>query len=32
MVAGVLLTKGKEVRLDQSAVIRLKLVKPVSIE
>jgi hypothetical protein len=32
MVAGVLLTKGKEVRLDQSAVIRLKLVRPVSIE
>ncbi|HEY9432603.1 MAG TPA: hypothetical protein VI260_14155 [Blastocatellia bacterium] len=32
MAAGVLLTKGKEVRLDQSAVIRLKLVKPVSIE
>jgi hypothetical protein len=32
MAAGVLLTKGKEVRLDQNAVIRLKLVKPVSIE
>jgi hypothetical protein len=32
VVAGVLLTKGKEVRLDQSAVIRLKLVRPVSIE
>ncbi|HKQ91889.1 MAG TPA: hypothetical protein VJZ77_14450 [Blastocatellia bacterium] len=32
MAAGVLLTKGKEVRLDQSALIRLKLVKPVSIE
>jgi len=32
MVAGVLLTKGKEVRLDQSAIIRLKLVRPVSIE
>jgi len=32
MAAGVLLTKGKEVRLDQSAVIRLKLVRPVSIE
>jgi hypothetical protein len=31
VVAGVLLTKGKEVRLDQSAVIRLKLVRPVSI-
>jgi hypothetical protein len=32
MAAGVLLTKGKEVRLDQSAVIRLKLVRPVSVE
>jgi hypothetical protein len=32
MAAGVLLTKGKEVRLDQSAIIRLKLVRPVSIE
>jgi len=32
MVAGVLLTKGKEVRLDSSAVIRLKLVRPVTIE
>lgn len=32
MAAGVLLTKGKEVRLDQSAVIRLKLIRPVSIE
>ena len=32
MLAGVLLTKGKEVRLDQSAIIRLKLVRPVSIE
>jgi hypothetical protein len=32
IVAGVLLTKGKEVRLDQSAIIRLKLVRPVSIE
>jgi hypothetical protein len=32
MVAGVLLTKGKEIRLDQSAIIRLKLVRPVSIE
>jgi hypothetical protein len=32
MVAGVLLTKGKEVRLDQSAIIRLKLVRPVSVE
>lgn len=32
VAAGVLLTKGKEVRLDQSAVIRLKLVRPVSIE
>ncbi len=32
VAAGVLLTKGKEVRLDQSAVIRLKLVRPVTIE
>jgi len=32
IAAGVLLTKGKEVRLDESAVIRLKLIKPVSIE
>jgi len=32
MVAGVLLTKGKEVRLDSSAVIRLKLVRPISLE
>jgi hypothetical protein len=32
VVAGVLLTKGKEVRLDESAVIRLKLIRPVSIE
>jgi hypothetical protein len=32
MAAGVLLTKGKEVRLDQSAIIRLKLVRPVSVE
>jgi hypothetical protein len=32
MAAGVLLTKGKEVRLDESAVIRLKLIRPVSIE
>ncbi|HEU0173668.1 MAG TPA: hypothetical protein VFV58_05350 [Blastocatellia bacterium] len=32
IAAGVLLTKGKEVRLDESAVIRLKLVRPVSIE
>jgi len=32
IVAGVLLTKGKEVRLDSSAVIRLKLVRPISLE
>ena len=32
MAAGILLTKGKEVRLDQSAIIRLKLVRPVTIE
>jgi hypothetical protein len=32
VAAGILLTKGKEVRLDQSAVIRLKLIRPVSIE
>src|SRR5262245_34017278 len=32
VVAGVLLTKGNEVRLDRSAVIRLKLVRPISFE
>jgi hypothetical protein len=32
VAAGILLTKGKEVRLDQNAVIRLKLVRPISIE
>jgi hypothetical protein len=32
IVAGVLLTKGKEVRLDSSAVIRLKLVRPITLE
>jgi hypothetical protein len=32
VLAGVLMTKGKEVRLDESAVIRLKLARPVSIE
>src|SRR5262245_48513970 len=32
IVAGVLLTKGKEVRLDSSSVIRLKLVRPITLE
>jgi hypothetical protein len=32
IVAGVLLTKGKEVRLDSSAIIRLKLVRPITLE
>ena len=32
IIAGVLLTKGKEVRLDSSAVIRVKLVRPISFE
>lgn len=32
VIAGILLTKGKEVRLDQSAIIRLKLVRPLSLE
>jgi len=31
-IAGVFMTKGKEVRLDDSAIIRLKLVRPVSLE
>jgi hypothetical protein len=32
VVAGVLLTKGKEVRLDKDAVIRLKLERPLAVE
>ncbi|HEY8458836.1 MAG TPA: hypothetical protein VIM99_00560 [Blastocatellia bacterium] len=32
VAAGILLTKGKEVRLDPSAVIRLKLIRPISVE
>jgi len=31
VVTGVLLTKGKEVRLDERAIIRLKLERPISI-
>lgn len=31
VITGVLLTKGKEVRLDEKAIIRLKLERPVSI-
>lgn len=31
-VAGVFMTKGKEVRLDQGAIIRLKLATPISLE
>ncbi len=32
VIAGVFLTKGKEVRLDERAIIRLKLERPVSLE
>jgi hypothetical protein len=32
VVAGILLTKGKEVRLDKDAVIRLKLERPLAVE
>ena len=32
VVAALLLSKGKEVRLDQGAIIRLKLEKPLAIE
>lgn len=32
LVAGILLTKGKEVRLDKDAVIRLKLDRPLMVE
>jgi len=32
MIAGVLLTKGKEVRLDQGAIVRLRLERPLAIE
>ncbi len=31
VITGVLMTKGKEVRLDQNAIIRLKLERPVTI-
>lgn len=31
VITGVLMTKGKEVRLDQNAIIRLKLERPVAI-
>ncbi|MGH9769255.1 MAG: hypothetical protein ACREAB_17660 [Blastocatellia bacterium] len=31
-ITGVFMTKGKEVRLDEHAVVRLKLVRPVSLE
>jgi hypothetical protein len=31
-VAGVFMTKGKEVRLDEKAIIRLKLERPLSVE
>lgn len=32
VVAGVLLTRGKEVRLDQGAIIRLRLERPLNVE
>lgn len=32
VVAGLILTKGKEVRLDQGAIVRLKLERPLSVE
>ena len=32
VIAGVVMTKGKEVRLDERAVIRLKLERPISLE
>lgn len=32
MIAGVLLTKGKEVRLDAGSLVRLKLERPLSLE
>lgn len=32
LVAGILLTKGKEVRLDKDAIIRLKLERPLAVE
>jgi hypothetical protein len=31
-IVGILLSKGKEVRLDQNAIVRLKLEKPLAIE
>ena len=31
-LAGILLSKGKEVRLDQNAIVRLKLERPLSVE
>jgi hypothetical protein len=32
VIASILLSKGKEVRLDQNAIIRLKLEKPLAVE
>ena len=32
MIAGILLTKGKEVRLDAGSLVRLKLERPLSVE
>ncbi len=32
VITGVFLTKGKEVRLDERAIVRLKLARPVSLE
>lgn len=32
VVAGVLLSKGKEIRLDERAIVRLKLERPISLE
>jgi hypothetical protein len=32
VIAGVLLTKGREVRLDQGAIVRLKLERPLAVE
>ena len=32
VIVGILLSKGKEVRLDQNAIVRLKLEKPLAIE
>jgi len=32
VIAGILLTKGKEVRLDQGTIVRLKLERPLAVE